>query len=659
MHGREESTGKSHDIKRYCCVQNLQKIKRALEKLYHSHPETNPYCVPSLWLNKPVSDEGRAIVVNPYRFYLDVIEQIRTSDKKIEKRNDGGQWSREAVIYNMFIRTTCAFDHNQNGILDLPANSDGFREVGTFLKAIALLPYIQRLGANTVHLLPINSIGHDGKKGTLGSPYATRDPYKLDGLQSEPVLELDAETEFAAFVEAAHRLGIRVVVEFVFRTASKDSDWILEHPEWFYWIRADIPDREASSADESKYGTPLFTRDELRRIRNAVEQHRFGDLLPPHAIHRAMFTLPPKPENIRNENGRLIGYLNDGTRVRIPGAFADWPPDDVQPPWSDVTYLKLHNHPDYNYMAYNTVRMYDARLTPQYANHALWEKIVGIIPHFQKMFAIDGVMIDMGHSLPMELKQRMIHAVRENDPDVAFWDENFAVTERSRQEGYNAVIGYCWADQHDLHRFRNLLRRFEREGFPLPFFATPESHNTPRAAARPGGIAYSKAAWFIDNFIPAIPLIHSGFELGETYPINTGLGFSPQELKHFPNLPLFNEHAYDWLRTGGMTEWVETISTLRREFADLIIKPDRSTFQLLDTNNENIIAFLRTSGKESLWCITNYDFAHEQRGVLHVGHSTRLLKDVISGTVREAKESTLSLHLAPGECLLLVSGLSG
>jgi len=635
-------------------LRNLQKIKQALVKLHRLHPQTKPYHIPRLWRNRPSSGDNRIVVVNPYRFYLDVIEQIEKATGGVVKRNDGGEWSREAVIYNMFVRTTCAFDHNQNGTLDLPANPDGYREVGTFLKAIALLPYIRRLGANTVHLLPVTSIGHDGRKGTLGSPYAIRNPYKLDGLQSEPVLDLDAETEFAAFVEAAHRLGIRVVVEFVFRTAAKDSDWIVEHPEWFYWIRADIPDREPSSSDESTYGRPLFTADELRSITAAVNQRRFDSLLPPHAVYTAMFTPPPKPETIRNESGRFIGYLDDGTPVRVPGAFADWPPDDVQPPWSDVTYLKLHNHPDFNYIAYNTVRMYDARLTPQFANHPLWEKIIDIIPHFQKTFGIDGVMIDMGHSLPMELKERMIQAARALDPDFAFWDENFTVTEKSRQEGYNAVIGYCWSDQHDLHKFRNLLRRFEHEGFPLPFFATPESHNTPRAAARPGGIAYSKAAWFVDNFIPAIPFIHSGFELGEVYPINTGLGFSLQDLKHFSNLPLFNEYAYDWLRAGEITQWVENISNLRRGFAELIINPDRSTFQLLDTTNENIIAFLRTSGKRNLWCIANYDFAHEQRGVLHVSNSSPVLKDLISGTVREAKESTLPLHLAPGECLLLV-----
>ena len=64
------------------------------------------------------------------------------------------------------------------------------------------------------------------------------------------------------------------------------------------------------------------------------------------------------------DDGRWVGVLDDGTRVRIPGAFADWPPDDNQPPWTDVTYLRMYDHPDFNYMAYNTIRMYDERACP-------------------------------------------------------------------------------------------------------------------------------------------------------------------------------------------------------------------------------------------------------------------------------------------------------
>lgn len=637
-------------------MKNLLRIKRALRKKLKSQSNVVSYHVPRLWTEE-YQNSTSSLEVNPFRFYLDAVEKIEQSNLVVPKRGDSGEWSRDAVIYNMFVRSTCAFDHNRNGKLDLPTNSDGFREVGTFLKAIALLPYIQRLGANTIHLLPITSIGNDGNKGSLGSPYAIKNPYKLDDTLSEPALGVGVDTEFAAFVEAAHRFGMRMVIEFVFRTASKDGEWILKHPEWFYWIRADVPDREPSSTDESKYGSPIFTQEELHHIITAADQHRFDALLTPHAIYRSMFTAPPKPNKIKNENGQLIGYLNDGTRIRIPGAFADWPPNDVQPPWSDVTYLKMYDRPDFNYMAYNTIRMYDARLArSENANYPLWEKIIGIIPYFQKTFGIDGVMIDMGHALPMELKQKMVQLARVNDPDFAFWDENFAVTPKSREEGYNAVIGYCWSDHHHLQKFRNLLQRFERGGFPITFFATSESHNTPRAAERQGGIKYSKAVWFVDNFMPTIPFLHSGFELGEQFPINTGLDFTTEELKLFPSekLPLFSEYGYDWLRKEQFTEWVNKISTIRRNYAELVANQQPQTFRMLDAGNPSIISFLRTlpDGSRNLIVVTNYDFANQQQGILSVGVQSLTLTDLITEKQFNVRDWKLPLRLSPGECLL-------
>jgi len=369
--------------------------------------------------------------VQPFAYYLDVVNRIKRSVPPRKARPSGGEWTRNAVIYNMFIRTTAAFDHDGNGCLDLPLNSEGLRETGTFLKAIAMLPYVKRLGVDTVHLLPITAIGHDGNKGTLGSPYAIRNPYELDENLSEPALGLDVKTEFKAFVEAAHRLGLRVVVEFVFRTAAKDSDWVKEHPEWMYWILEEVQTRHPQELDEGKYGSPIFSREELERIHHDVNARKMDALLPPHERYRAFFTVPPSADAVRAEEGAYIGTLTDGRRVKMPGAFADWPPDDNQPPWGDVTYLRFYTHPDFNYIAYNTIRMYDTRLTAErYINRPLWDRIVGIIPYYQREFRIDGVMIDMGHALPMALKAEIVEKARVINSDFAFWDENFSVAQQ-------------------------------------------------------------------------------------------------------------------------------------------------------------------------------------------------------------------------------------
>lgn len=616
------------------------------------------YTIPSLWLGK----EGppKRVAVDPFEFYrgaLDAVTNVTKAKQQSAKAPTGGEWSREAVIYNMFVRTTAAFDHNDNGKLDLPANAEGFRETGTFLKAIAMLPYIKKLGANTIHLLPITSIGHDGNKGTLGSPYAIRNPYELDENLCEPALGIDAKTEFKAFVEAAHRMGFRVVVEFVFRTAAKDSDWVKEHPEWMYWIKEEIPLRDPAHQDESRYGSPIFHPHELEQIHHQVREHRFENLLPPHQMYRDFFTPPPHPDLVSKENGRYVGVLPGGQRVKIPGAFADWPPDDNQPPWGDVTYLRMYEHPAFNYIAYNTIRMYDSQLAQsQFVNRPLWDRIVGIIPYYQREFHIDGVMIDMGHALPMPLKKEMVDVARKNDPDFAFWDENFSIARHSREEGYNAVFGFLWIDEHHPAKIRAFCRRAASEGFAIPFFATPENHNTPRAAARPGGLAYAKWAMVVNSFLPGIPFIHSGYELAETYPINTGLDFTPEQLQRLPSekLPLFSEYAYNWLNKEEISGWVGQVLAIREKYQALIVDDSPQSFGMLHDANERILAFTRVSpdGKKRLAIITNMNYHGKEHADVKLDSTKHHVEDLLSSRHCALHEHHLRVHLAPGQCIV-------
>jgi hypothetical protein len=619
---------------------------------------SEPYSVPPLWNDSAGrKSSAGAPDVDPREFYSDALAMLRKERAVHLVQGAGGEWSRRAVIYNMFVRSTCAFDHNQNGRLDLPLNAEGWRETGTFLKALSLLRYVRALGANVIHLLPITSIGSDGNKGTLGSPYAIRNPYHLDPNLAEPNLGLTVDDEFRAFVEAAHHLGIRVVVEFVFRTSAKDGDWVKEHPEWYYWIKESARDRAPGGRDESSYGSPLFTEEEMRTILKSVSDGNLGNLPPPHREYRDLFTEPPREESVEFRDGRYIGVLPEHTAVRIPGAFADWPPDDSQPPWGDVTFLKMYDHQDFNYIAYNTIRMYDTRLArPELVNKGLWQRISDIIPYYQKAFGIDGVMIDMGHALPMELKKEMIRKARSIDPDFAFWDENFSVEEQSVKEGYNAVIGYQWSDQHKPEKFKALIRRFAAGEFPLPFFATPESHNTPRAASRPGGTLYSRYAWAVSNFIPAIPFVHSGFELGETTPVNTGLDFTPDQLSHYPShtLPLFSEYAYSWLNKDELTGWVARVSKARKKHEEVIIDPKPESVTCLNPGNDNIICFLRSSSKVKyqLLVIANSSMSSSEAFTVPISGTNRILLDELSGAKFKVRAGIVSGRLEAGHVVV-------
>ncbi|MBN1813489.1 MAG: alpha-amylase [Anaerolineae bacterium] len=612
------------------------------------------YAVPGLWLDPGGAPARRSI--NPYRFLLSSIEWIEGRPQEpLIAGAEHGEWSRHAVIYNVLVHAATGFDHDGDGKVSLDPVGDGWMETGTFLKTIALLPTVKRLGFNTVHLLPITTIGQDGNKGTLGSPYAIRNPYRIDPRLAEPALGLDVETEFAAFVDAAHHLGLRVVVEFVFRTASKDADWAAEHPEWFYWIRADVPDRVSGSQQEKAYGPPIFTLEELVRIKELAPRREHHDLIPPHSTYRKMFT--PPPERVEMVDGRWIGTCADGTHARIPGAFADWPPDDPQPPWGDVTYLRLYDHADFNYIAYNTVRMYDRRLAkPENVVEPLWERVVGILPHYQRAFGIDGVMIDMGHALPMTLKQRMVDETRRINPDFAFWDENFTIARQNRDEGYNAVIGnFWWMAYRPQKLVDEMLRTCAQTGYPLPFFAAPESHNTPRAAARPGGLAYARMTWALGCLLPALPFCHAGFEVGEKLPVNTGLDFLPEELPDYPSekLALFSEAAYRWENTPNLVDWIRRTLAIRARHADLITDSDPATCDLLETDNPHVWAVIRRQNKRAIGIIFNLDWENTHTFSVQLPTTQPHLSNLLSNDEFAVEESWLRTEFPPSHCAIV------
>jgi hypothetical protein len=507
---------------------------------------------------------------------------------------------------------------------------------------------------NTIHLLPITVIGSDGNKGSLGSPYAIKNPYKLDERLCEPFHELGAEAEFAAFVEAAHRLGMRVVMEFVFRTASKDSEWVTDHPNWFYWIDANMPDRSEENPDG--YGNPRFSPEELLVISQRVKRNDLSSLPPPSMAYRNMFH--DMPMEITMEGEHYIGIMEDGLRVRIPGAFADWPPDDIQPPWNDVTYLKMYEHQSFDYMAYNTIRMYDTRLaTVDNENRGLWNTIINVIPHYQKNFGIDGVMIDMGHALPKRLKQSIVERARKVDPDFAFWEENFAISSRSRQEGYNATVGYLWSDEHLPHKLLEFLKMLETVDVPVPFFATPETHNTPRAARREGGTSFSRMTMVINAFLPAIIFLHEGYELGETYPVNTGLGFTPEEIAELPShkLPLFSESALCWTNTDEMSALVAKVLAVRAQWHDIVVSPSHHSIKVLETSDPRVLCYMRQSrdGKNAFAVVANTDCTNAANAVVLLDAQYDILTDEISGEeVGKNDQGGFAFVLQPGQAVV-------
>ncbi|WP_454301676.1 alpha-amylase family glycosyl hydrolase [Salana multivorans] len=121
------------------------------------------------------------------------------------------EWCRNASIYQV--------------------NTRQLTQEGTLAAAAEHLPRIKALGPSIVWLMPVHEIGEVNRKGNLGSPYAVRDFYSVGP-------ELGTKEDLRAFVDRAHELGLKVILDWVGNHTSWDSVMRTEHPE-FYALDAD------------------------------------------------------------------------------------------------------------------------------------------------------------------------------------------------------------------------------------------------------------------------------------------------------------------------------------------------------------------------------------------------------------------------------------
>ena len=172
----------------------------------------------------------------------------------------------------MQVRTSTSWDHNHSGFLE-DLNESNIKETGTFVKTIALLPLLKKMGIDTIYMLPISTHSTRLKKGDMGSPYAIKNFFEIDEELKEPMTgkSLTVEEEFSAFVEACHILSIKVLIDIIPRTAARDNDLVISNPEWFYWAKTnEIQGYKSPFVDGIKENSKPSV-DELERIYSSQE----------------------------------------------------------------------------------------------------------------------------------------------------------------------------------------------------------------------------------------------------------------------------------------------------------------------------------------------------------------------------------------------------
>lgn len=599
------------------------------------------YYIPEAWNYFGYTDYERdparpkEILVCPYHFLRSCLERQILAPKEtagsqtgtVEKAN-----VTEQIIYGMFPRSFTAWTHDHSSRV----------YPGSFLKSMALLPLLKEFGVDVVYLLPVLETGTKYLKGEVGSPYAIRNHYRLDPELNDPLLRaagVGTEEEFKAFVEACHLLGMKVMLDFVFRTASRDHDLIITHPEWFYWIEhrhnADfiLPHVEKApvlSAARGKNLKKLYSTP-------GIEDHLRKFTYPPSVLDPQRWEEVKERQKRTGEN--ILTLIEEAFGITTVPGFSNVI-NDPQPPWFDVTYLKFYfdlhpearaclgrkrgPHPDDAFHGYAPFILQDGACANVHRgkvpNKELWDYLIGVVPYYQKNYGIDGARIDMGHALPPELMQAIIKEIKAVNPEFILWSEefNYRNAPALKRNGFHFITGSLWAFFKHFAG-RDFLAEAISRTYPseLPITGALEMPDTPRLAFYYQDKRRIEALVLLNYLLPnTVPFLNNGLELLERQPMNLGLDNTEagryvldEDDPMYGKLAFFDNYCLHWL-----TEDFAWMSALLRKASQV-----RAHFLSLIKDKTNFIMALTKEKRDDLIKLGYYS-KREQRGFVFIAN---------------------------------------
>ena len=543
-------------------MENLNKILQMLDK----NESRDKYKIPYAWnyvgAEFEKADEMGEILVSSSDYFKKAINYI-LSYKKVKQ-------DEPMSFYSLFIRCFSAWNHGEG------------LEQGTFLKTIALLPLIREMGFNGIYFLPVFELSEENRKGNLTSPYAIKNIMNFDkNLHDKHLDGMTLEEEFSALCQACHKLQMKVVLDFAFRTVSRDSVLIESHPDWFYWVNNhSLLNFNAPTSDE--LGHTVVTEKNVKQLYKSDSIVKFAE----------SFSFPPDESTIE-----ALGESDEPFRTKcknqlgisvMPG-FADTI-NDPQPPWSDVTFLKY-----YFDNTENVKKKFGSDFPPMIAqdgikcslfpgekpNHELWDYVRGVIPYYIENFSIDGARIDMAHALPKELTENIIKDIKQKNKKFLLWSEEFnnAYSQSLKDAGYDFYTGGIW-DMWDESSYTGMnfnKRLAENIGGAIESVSCTENADTPRSM-HTMGLLKSMAAAVVTALLPnTVYFINNAQEFSEKQPMNLGLKNTedgkfvlPRNHPLYGKLAFFDEFYFDWKNKKHMYETIKSALALRKKYCDVL-----------------------------------------------------------------------------------------
>lgn len=115
-------------------------------------------------------------------------------------------WALRATIYEVNVRQ--------------------YTKEGTLASFALHLPRLADMGVTVLWFMPLTPIGIKGRLGSLGSYYACRDYISINP-------EFGTSQDFIDVVNAAHALGMKVMIDWVANHTGQDHVWTISNPDFY------------------------------------------------------------------------------------------------------------------------------------------------------------------------------------------------------------------------------------------------------------------------------------------------------------------------------------------------------------------------------------------------------------------------------------------
>jgi glycosidase len=144
-------------------------------------------------------------------------------------------WTRNANIYEVNIRQSTP--------------------EGTIAAFQKQLPRLQKMGVKILWIMPVQPIGVKNRKGGMGSYYSIQDYTAINP-------EFGTMADFKQLVAVAHKMGFKVILDWVANHSAWDNGWAQEHPEWYKKnAKGEITSYEYNNGREIEYWTDVIGFD--------------------------------------------------------------------------------------------------------------------------------------------------------------------------------------------------------------------------------------------------------------------------------------------------------------------------------------------------------------------------------------------------------------